>query len=138
MVLLSCEGRHPWVLRAEEDSILGVDGVRTQDGEWPVAVYGGTNLTDFEEVEWKDPSRSLVPPQCKNTLADPMPSNNLLYPQLCTQEKFLDSRFLSPGVVRGCGKQEAGDRHRTGLRRGLEPRAPPMASAPPQHLQSLF
>lgn len=111
MVLLSCEGRHPWVLRAEEDSILGVDGVRTQDGEWPVAVYGGTNLTDFEEVEWKDPSRSLVPPQCKNTLADPMPSNNLLYPQLCTQEKFLDSRFLSPGVVRGCGKQEAGDRH---------------------------
>lgn len=53
-----------------------------------MAADGGTSLhheeTDFEEVEWKDPDRSSVPPQWKNALADPMASNNLLRPQLCS------------------------------------------------------
>lgn len=100
MAPVSCEGRRPRVLRTEESSTLGVDGVRTQDGEWPVAVYGGTSLhheeTGFEKVEWKDSDR---------------PSVNLLYPQPCSQEKLLGARFLSPGVVRGYGKQEMADGH---------------------------
>lgn len=109
------EDTHRRVLRAEESSTLGVGGVRTQDGEWPVAVYGGNSLpheeTDFEKFEWKDPNRFSVPSQCENTCADPMAPNNLLYPQPCSQEKLLDSRFLFPGVVRASGKQETADRH---------------------------